>query len=250
MTPRFAISICVFLIYMLAACSAQTPHPPMPEALEFLQSDGVVMYEEVTVAEWDDDSYHVFKPQDQGPTKGFIFYGGSQVDSRSYAPCAYEMAREGYLIVLVSFPKDVALLAPERAGVVIQAFPDIEVWAIGGHSMGGIAACEYAKGNLGTFDAVILWASKPTEENRLDDADIAALSIYATNDGIYDAATIEESQDHLPDDTVWVEIEGGNHFQLGWYLDDHKPIDGDAEITREDQQAQAIAATLDFLDGL
>jgi pimeloyl-ACP methyl ester carboxylesterase len=234
---------------IVAACS-QTGHPPMPEALVFLQSDNAVLYQEVTVPEWDGDSYHVFQPRAAAPTRGFIFYGGSSVDPRGYAPSAHDIAAAGYMMVLVSVPLDMALLAPERAGVVIEAFPEITTWAIGGHSMGGIAACAYAKDNLDVIDAVILWASYPSEENSLADTGMPALVISASEDGIYPPDVIDDARKDLPPDTVYVEIQGGNHFQFGWYLDDHQPVDGEATITREEQTARIVDATVDFLSAL
>jgi pimeloyl-ACP methyl ester carboxylesterase len=140
-----------------------------------------------------------------------------------------------------------ALLAPERAGDVIDYFPEIDTWAVGGHSMGGIAACEYAHDNAASINSVVLWASRPTEENRLDQTSLDVLSIYATNDGIYSAEVIEESRAHLPENTVWVEIEGGNHYQFGWYQDDHAPVDGEAQISRQEQMQQIVSATVAFL---
>ncbi len=204
----------------------------------------------IAVPQWDDAPYYVFKPQGREPVKGFIFYGGSQVDPRGYAPAAHAIAGQGFLMVLVAMPRDTALLAPERAEVVIQAFPDVDLWAVGGHSMGGIAACQFARDNLDLIDAVILWASQPTEQNRIDATELEALSIFASNDGIYTPEVIEQSRQHLPADTVWVDIQGGNHYQFGYYQNDHKPFDGDAQISREQQQAQIIAATTAFLEQL
>jgi len=237
----------ILLSLLLCACEYESPHPPMPEALDALADDDAVRFTEVSVDTWDSGSYYAFRPKDSEPRQGFIFYAGSGIDVRSYAPNARDIARNGYLVVLVSMPRDTALLAPDRAGTVIRDYPGIGSWAIGGHSMGGIAACQFASGNLDDIDAVILWASHPSEANRLDATGIAALSISASNDGVYPDEVIERSREHLPDDTVWVVIEGGNHFQFGWYLDDHKPTDGDAAITREEQTAQIVQATSGFL---
>ena len=57
---------------------------------------------------------------------------------------------------------------------------------------------------------------------------------------------IDASRPLLPADTRWDEIDGGNHAQFGWY----GPQDGDgvATISREAQQAQTIAATLELID--
>ncbi len=89
-----------------------------------------------------------FSRKPRHASTALIFYGGANCDARAYAPMAREIARAGFMMVLVKMPDDWALQAPERAAVVIDAFPDITAWAIGGHSMGGIAACEFAKEHL------------------------------------------------------------------------------------------------------
>ena len=47
---------------------------------------------------------------------------------------------------------------------------------------------------------------------------------------------------------LFVPIEGGDHAQFGWY----GPQSGDnpATISREEQQAQIVQATVDFLGSL
>ena len=77
-----------------------------------------------------------------------------------------------------------------------------------------------------------------------------ALSVSATNDGIYPPKTIEKSRAMLPADTVYVVIDGGNHQQFGWYTGDHKPVDKDAMISRDNQMAQIVDATVVFLESL
>jgi hypothetical protein len=52
----------------------------------------------------------------------------------------------------------------------------------------------------------------------------------------------------LPPDATIVVIEGGNHAQFGYY--GIQTGDGKATISREDQQAQIVSATLDWLAGL
>jgi hypothetical protein len=52
----------------------------------------------------------------------------------------------------------------------------------------------------------------------------------------------------LPPDATFIPIEGGNHEQMGWYTG--QPNDPPATITREDQQAQVVEATVALLDGV
>jgi len=48
-----------------------------------------------------------------------------------------------------------------------------------------------------------------------------------------------------PPDTVYTAIAGGNHEQMGWYTG--QPNDAPATISRADQQAGVVAATVDLL---
>lgn len=244
----------LFVCAVLSACGRET-YPPLPEALQAMESDNAVEVSEVLVAAWDNEPYYVFKPLKIEPRKGFIFYPGAFVDPRSYAPAAHEIAQKGFLIVIVKMPKDFAELGWDRADTVLNDFSSITTWAIGGHSMGGKMGCKYLMERQypENIPGLILWASRPSNNYRLDTTDIKALSIYGTNDGIVTGSIIEESREHLPDDTVWVEITGGNHTQFGYYDTSPDPVqrnDNPADITREEQQEIITEATINFLQQL
>jgi len=59
------------------------------------------------------------------------------VDARAYAPSARGIAQEGYLVVIVPMPLDLAFFAPDGALEVMTAFPNVQHWAVGGHSLVG-----------------------------------------------------------------------------------------------------------------
>jgi hypothetical protein len=44
---------------------------------------------------------------------------------------------------------------------------------------------------------------------------------------------------------VWISIESGDHTQFGWYF--HQLSDNPATISREEQQAQIVPATVAVL---
>jgi len=228
-----------------------TSYPPLPEALDALESDSAVTVSEVVVEEWEDKNsnyYYLFEPNNVNPTVGFIFYPGGLVDPRSYAPPMRSIAGQGYLAVIVKMPDDLALKGHTRAHEVMSAYPGIETWIIGGHSLGGSFSCRYAKEFTDTIAGVILWASWPSVNFRLDATALKAISIYGTNDG--HPETIEAGAEHLPADAEFVKIEGGNHTQFGWYDTSPYPTqegDNPADITREVQQDIIIQSTLDFL---
>ena len=105
---------------------------PMPEALAAMQTDY-----QVTVTT---DPWLVFQPTDQIPTTGLIIYPGGRVDPRAYAPIAHAIAAQANLVAIVPMPLNLAVFGSDRAASVIQAYPDIQQWVIGGHSLGGSMA--------------------------------------------------------------------------------------------------------------
>jgi pimeloyl-ACP methyl ester carboxylesterase len=209
----------------------------MPEALAALESDARV---HVETAPW-----LVFRPANQDPSVGLVLYPGGRVDPRAYAPTARALAEEGHLVVIVPMPLNLAIFAPGRAAEVMAAFPGIESWALGGHSLGGAMAANYAHGNPEAVRGLLLWAAYPGASDDLSDYQLAASSIYGTRDGLATPDKIDASRPLLPPDTGWTAVEGGNHAQFGWY--GPQPGDDEATISREKQQAQIVAATLGLL---
>jgi pimeloyl-ACP methyl ester carboxylesterase len=142
-------------------------------------------------------------------------------------------------------PLNLAVFGSSKAGAVIEAYPEIDRWVIGGHSLGGSMAALYAYNHPDQIDGLVLWASYPASSDDLTNSGLKVASISASLDGLATPDKIEASRSLLPADTTWLEIDGGNHAQFGWYGD--QAGDNPATITREAQQAQVIKATLDLM---
>lgn len=214
---------------------AETPLGPMPEALQALENgDGV----RVKVDRW-----LVFEPEYKVAQTGLIFYPGGRVDARSYAPPARQIAKAGYLVVIPRMPLNLAIFGAERAADVIAAYPQIRHWVIGGHSLGGAMAARFASLHSQQVDGVILWASYPPDSNPLTASGLPVLSIYGAED--FGRAAIEGRKALLPQDAQWLFLPCANHAQMGWY--GSQPGDGQACISRQEQQTQVLTATLEFL---
>ena len=218
----------------------ETPAKPMPEALAALQSDKTVI---VTTDKW-----LVFTPADSQPSTGFIIYPGGRVDYRSYASQAHVIAAQGYLVVIVRFPLNLAVFNPAAAAEVITAYPEIKTWAVGGHSLGGSMAANFVHSHPGAIQGLVLWASYPAGSDDLSKSNLKAISISGTLDGLSTPGKITVSHALLPADTIWISIYGGNHAQFGWY--GSQAGDNPATISREEQQAQIVQATVNFLSAL
>jgi dienelactone hydrolase len=126
---------------------------------------------------------------------------------------------------------------------VIDAHPEIGQWVVAGHSLGGAMAASFIAGDPEQVEGLALWASFPAGGSPLTDrTELAVSSISGSLDGLATPADIEASRSLLPPQTEFVEIQGGNHAQFGWYGAQNG--DNPATITREEQQAQTVAATL------
>jgi len=189
----------------------------------------------------------VFQPTDVNPDTGFIFYPGGRVDYRSYAPALHEIAAQGYLVALVRAPLNLMVFDPNKAADVFPLFPQIEHWAVGGHSLGGAMAANYLYTHPDAGEGLVLWASYPADNNDLSASGLKVLSIYGTLD-MAGMEKFDVSRALLPAETTWVVIDGGNHAQFGDY--GLQPGDNRATISTDDQQAQIVTATVDFLDSL
>lgn len=217
---------------------------PMPEAVSSLQTDEFVQFS-------NPNGWLVFQPVSQSdlarpPSTGLIIYPGGKVDSRAYAPTARAIAAHGYLVVIPPMPFNLALLDPNAAGSVIHAYPQVQHWAVAGHSLGGVAVSMYAAGHPEQIQGIVFWASYPS--GNMTGFPGRVVSISASNDGLATPAKITESKANLPASALYVEIAGGNHGQFGYY--GAQSGDGAATIDRDAQQRAIVAATVELLAAL
>jgi dienelactone hydrolase len=156
---------------------------------------------------------------------------------------ASALAEQGYLVVVPKCPLDLELLCIDAAG---ESITDNLPWAVGGHSLGGVAAAQHLA-NGGEADGLVLWASYPLAD-LADRDDLAVASISGSEDGFSTPQDIADARDLLPAGTTATEIQGAIHAFFGDYGD--QPGDGTPTISREDAQAQIIEATAELLAAL
>ncbi len=182
------------------------------------------------------------------PSVGLVFYPGALVDPRAYAVIMHELAARGIATFIVKLPLDIAFLAPDGAGGVIAAHPEIRTWAVAGHSLGGVVACSYAAGHPDRVRGLLLYASYPASNLAAPLANTAILSIFGTNDGLATPAKVTQGRPNLPTATRYTPIGGGIHAFFGDY--GAQPGDGQPSITRQSAQGQIIMASAAFLTAL
>ena len=253
------VSVVVSMVSLGAATvtAIECLRPPLPRALDALTSDSAVDFSAAEVDSWDgttsapadDNIYYAFMPKKTVPTVGFIILPGGNCDPRSYAPAAHAIAAKGFFTCIIPVPNCVATNGYMRADRIISDYGKIKKWVIGGHSIGGTAAGFYAlQSNI--ISGVVIWASFMDEAHRLDQTTLKVLSVSGSLDGRATPEAVMDNAVYLPADTVFEEIEGGNHTQFGWidpapypYLE----LDNAATITIEEQQEIIVRVTADFL---
>lgn len=214
--------------------------PPLPEAIKALESDDQV---QIAYEPW-----LTFLPRQSSPITGFVFYPGGRIDPRGYAFLMREIASEGYLVVVPEMPINMAVFNSNVASEIIAYFPEINHWVIGGHSVGGAMAAQYTANHSDAIEGLAIWASYPPNSADLSKLDLPVVSIYGSRELRVNDASIGERKHLLPEDTLYIRIEGGDHHQFGSYQ--INPEDHLATINRESQHEQIIEATLPILEAV
>lgn len=176
---------------------------------------------------------------------GLIFYPGGLVEPTAYAPVLHKIAEEGVLVIIVPMPLNLAIFNTGAANAVIDAYPDISTWILAGHSLGGAAATIFAENNPSSIDALALWDSYPAKSADLSDNSITVISILGTTNNYPNTDNFNENKYLLPEDTIFVAIEGASHAQFG----DYGPQKGDVvpSISLAEQHERVAEIMLDFI---
>ena len=195
------------------------------DALPALGSDTVIVTE--TDYGW------FFDGPDAG--RALIFYPGAKVEETAYAPLLHALADAGIDVCLVRMPFHMAVFGMDRATGIMEQV-EYDDWYIGGHSLGGAVAANYAADH--DLNGVILLASYPTK-----DVDEPMLIIYGSEDGELNLARIAEAERYGKVDKIV--IEGGNHAGFGSY--GAQRGDNAAAVTEDEQQRLTAESILSWL---
>ncbi|SFJ71539.1 alpha/beta hydrolase [Cellulomonas sp. KH9] len=216
------------------------PFAATDDALAALRSDARVEVQE-------QPGWYAFVPQGPAsPTVGLVYSPGARVDVRATAAVLRPLAEAGYLVVALKEPLGVALTSPAQSGHAIEAYPEIEAWAVGGHSLGGVVASTYAAANDELVAGLLLHASYPMGD--ISDADLRVASVSGSRDGLTTPADVEASLADLPRGTTSTVVDGAVHAFFADY--GPQPGDGEPTVTRARAQEEIRTADLALLGSL
>ena len=206
-------------------------------ALEVWTNDAV----EVT----ETDVAYVLRPVDGASGDGLVFIPGACVDPFAYARNLVGTVEEHGTTVVITKPTlNLAFFDTRPLSAFTAAAPEVNRWSVGGHSLGGVRACQLAIDGDVEVSGLVLFGSYCA--NDVSDTGLAVLSISGTNDGLTTPADVDDNAVLLPADATFVVLDGANHADFG----DYGPQAGDGASTlpRSDVRAALTAALGAFLD--
>lgn len=174
---------------------------------------------------------------------GLVLYPGAKVSPEAYVPLACKLAQRGVLCVIVRMPLNFAFFDMDAASRVMEAYPQVGDWWVGGHSLGGAMAAQYASTHADALAGVVLLAAYSTAD--LSGTGLRAEVIYGSEDGVLNRQKLADCAANLPAGVGTLVIEGGNHAGFGDY--GPQSGDGEASIAADEQQertAEEIARAM------
>lgn len=180
----------------------------------------------------------VMAPTGDASGEGLVFIPGALVDPYAYLyKLSGAVAETGLTVVITKPTLNLAFFDTRPLSAFTSLAPGVTDWAVGGHSLGGVRACQLADDKA--VSRLILFGSYCA--NDLSTSNLAVISIGGENDGLSTPAKIRDAAHLLPSDATFVEVPGMTHAQFGDY--GLQPGDGTATIS--DRKARdAITAAL------
>jgi hypothetical protein len=206
-----------------------------PEPLADVRANSAIVVE-------DAEQGIVLSPADGESGRGLVFIPGAKVDPRAYAAILQGLAEDGVTVVITRPWLNLAFFDPRGLDSFTSAAPDVDVWSVGGHSLGGVRACQLAA----DADALVLFGSYCATD--LSATDLPVLSLAGSEDGLSTPEKIDAARDQLPGDAEMVEIDGAFHASFGDY--GPQAGDGTPTISMEAMHADVTELVGTFLDSL
>lgn len=180
----------------------------------------------------------VISPTQGATGTGLVFIPGAKVDPYAYLYKLSGVVEETGAVVVITKPTlNLAFFDTRPLSLFEADAPQVSGWFVGGHSLGGVRACQLAETE--GVEGLILFGSYCA--NDLSDSGLSVLSISGSEDGLSTPAKIYAAKHLLPASTTFTEIEGLNHAGFGDY--GFQPGDGVSTLT-DAQERTAITDAL------
>lgn len=179
----------------------------------------------------DTDTGIVLAPTGASADVGLVFIPGAKVDPWAYADKLSGLVADDGVTVVITKPwLNLAFFDLRPLSAFTDLVPEIDTWLVGGHSLGGVRACQLAT----DADGLTLFASYCA--NGLSASGLPVISVSGSEDGLSTPEKIADARPLLPEDAEMQEIAGAAHSSFGDY--GLQPGDGTPTISDDDMREQ------------
>jgi hypothetical protein len=169
----------------------------------------------------------------------FVFYPGGLVRPQAYEWLGRALAAQGVETWIPVMPFDLAVTGIDRADAIVAHVGTGVPVVLGGHSLGGAMASDYASRHAAQLKGMVLLGAYPAS-NVTVTATWPALSLRGGNDLVAKAADVEGGMSRLPTGSQLVTIPGSVHAFFGRY--GPQAGDGTPTISRADAEKAILTA--------
>jgi len=209
-------------------------YPAEAEYLALIMAD-----DRITVTE--EQNHFIITPVALNPDAiPIIYYPGGLVAPEAYL---YKMgtvaANLNTRVYIIKAPFNAAIFNIKAAGPIIEHYELGQAW-VGGHSLGGIAACRYVSGDPDNAYGLYLFGSYC--DQNISGFTGPVVSVIGLQDYIINRNNYLEAKSQLPLTANVIEIEGLNHSGFGNY--GLQKDDGESSLNNE-QVIEIISSVFD-----
>jgi pimeloyl-ACP methyl ester carboxylesterase len=174
---------------------------------------------------------------------GLVFVPGAKVQAEAYAAILADVVADDDVTVVITRPwLNLAFFDPRPLSSFTDLVPGIETWLVGGHSLGGVRACQLAT----NADGLVLFAAYCATD--LSASALPVLSLSGSEDGLTTPQKVDDNRDLLPAGATFVEIAGASHASFGDY--GPQAGDGTPSISTADMRSEVTEAVSDLVGSL
>ncbi|MBT2502035.1 alpha/beta hydrolase [Curtobacterium sp. ISL-83] len=198
------------------------------------RSDALQVWRDDRVAVRDTGDSVVMTPTGDADGVGIVFIPGAKVDPYAYMATFRQVVAEGTTVIITKPTLHLAFFDTRPLSAFESHAPAVRTWAVGGHSLGGVRACQLAP----DADGLLLLGSYCA--NDLSHSYIKVLSVSGSRDGLSTPAKVDAARHLLPSTATMTQVQGANHADFGAY--GVQPGDMTATIPRTEARQQISAA--------
>ncbi|WIB15395.1 alpha/beta hydrolase [Curtobacterium sp. MCPF17_050] len=169
---------------------------------------------------------------------GIVFVPGAKVDPYAYMATFRQVVADGTTVVITKPTLNLAFFDRRPLTRFEAHAPDVRTWAVGGHSLGGVRACQLAEDR--DVAGLLLLGSYCADDR--SDSDLDVLSVSGSRDGLSTPEDVAAARDLLPASATMTEIAGADHAAFGAY--GAQPGDLPATVSRR-ESGRAITAAVE-----